>query len=90
MKVLQEQEVFEKVKGVLSQVAPDKVKNGITLESSFAKDLCFESLEIINMMMQVENTFFSDNSKPIDESKLVRPIETVGDLCKFVVDISKD
>ena len=90
MKVLQEEEVFEKVKGILSQVAPDKVKKGVTRESSLANDLGLESSEIINIMMQAQNVFFGDSSKPFDESKLSGPIVTVGDLCKLIVELSKD
>jgi acyl carrier protein len=89
LKVLQEAEVFEKVKGILSQVAPDKAQKGITPESSLLKDLGLESIEIVNIMMKAQSLFFNDDPMPIDESKINTPIEKVGDLCKLIVELSK-
>jgi acyl carrier protein len=88
LKILQEAEVFEKVKGILSQVVPDKAKQGMSRESSLANDLGVGLFELMTIMTQVQTEFISD--KPLDESKLNSSIVTVGDLCKLIVELSKD
>ncbi|HEX3044917.1 MAG TPA: hypothetical protein VHY08_09180 [Bacillota bacterium] len=88
MKVLQEAEVFEKVKGILGQIAPEKVKKGITPESSLINDLGFDQAEIFTTLMSLQSEFFSDNSGQIDTDKFDYTFK-VGELCKFIVENSK-
>ena len=57
----------------------DKPKEDVTVEKSFLNDLGADSLDIVELMMDIEDEF--DLSIPEEEAQ---KIETIGDAVKYV------
>ncbi len=78
--VMNQAEVFEKVKGIVVaqlEVDPDKVK----LESSFANDLSADSLDIVELVMALEESF--EIEIPDEDAE---KIETVDNAVKYIAE----
>ncbi len=69
--------MFEKLKTIIAKVVPDLDMNGVDENTRLVEDLEFDSLAIMMMSMEIEDTFgfkFTEFVK----------FETVGDVCKYV------
>ena len=73
-------DIFEKLKAIaVNQIGIDEEK--ITPESDIIKDLGLDSLDIVDMLMSVEETF----GVTIDDGD-VAEMKTVADVVKFIED----
>ena len=73
-------EIFEKLKGIIVErlsVEEDKV----TEEANFVDDLAADSLDIVELVMEVEEEFDLEIADS-DADKIV----TVGDVVKYIAD----
>lgn len=73
--------IFEKIRGIVADQLGIEEEN-ITLETSFIEDLNADSLDLFQVIMELEDEF---NVKVEDVEK----IKTVGDAVKFVESITK-
>ena len=74
-----QEEVFEQVKGILSQqLGVDE--DGVTIDSSFQADLDADSLDLVELIMELEDQF---GVKISDEE--AQKIGTVGQAVDFVL-----
>lgn len=76
-------DIFEKLKAIaVNQIGIDEEK--VTPESDIIKDLGLDSLDIVDMLMSVEETF----GVTIDDSD-VAEMKTVADVVKFIENNAK-
>ncbi len=73
--------IFEKIRGIVADQLGIEEEN-ITLETSFIEDLNADSLDLFQVIMELEDEF---NVKLEDVEK----IKTVGDAVKFVESVTK-
>ena len=73
--------IFEKIRGIVAVQLGIEEEN-ITLETSFIEDLNADSLDLFQVIMELEDEF---NVKVEDVEK----IKTVGDAVKFVESVTK-
>ena len=69
--------MLNKLKEILSKVLPDMDMSGVTEETKLIDDLGFDSLAIMMMSMEIEDTF------DFKFTEFVK-FETVGDVCKYL------
>lgn len=75
---MNEQEIFEKVKGIVVEQLVVEEGN-VTMEATFVDDLSADSLDIVELVMALEEEF--DMEIPdTDAEKIV----TVGDVVKYI------
>ena len=72
--------IFEKVKKILSEQF-DVEEENITFDTSFTDDLNADSLDLVDLIMDVEDVFEIEVED--DDAK---GIYTVGDLVKYIED----
>ncbi|MBM6837706.1 acyl carrier protein, partial [Clostridium saudiense] len=72
--------IFEKIRGIVADQLGIEEEN-ITLETSFIEDLNADSLDLFQVIMELEDEF---NVKVED----VENIKTVGDAVKFVESVT--
>ncbi|MBE6753169.1 MAG: acyl carrier protein [Ruminococcaceae bacterium] len=72
--------VFEKIKAILAEQF-DVEEDAIALDTNIQEDLGADSLDVVDLIMSLEDTF--DFEVPDHE---VESIKTVGALVKFVED----
>ena len=80
---MSEQEVAEKVK----QIIVDKLsveETEVTNEASFTNDLGADSLDTVELIMEIEKVF--DTTIPDDQAE---KITTVGDAVKYILEHQK-
>ncbi|MCD2502629.1 acyl carrier protein [Clostridium sp. NSJ-145] len=73
--------IFEKIRGIVADQLGIEEEN-ITLETRFIEDLNSDSLDLFQVIMELEDEF---NVKVED----VENIKTVGDAVKFVESVTK-
>lgn len=73
--------IFEKIRGIVADQLGIEEEN-ITLETRFIEDLNADSLDLFQVIMELEDEF---NVKVED----VENIKTVGDAVKFVKSVTK-
>ena len=73
--------IFEKIRGIVADQLGIEEEN-ITLETRFIEDLNADSLDLFQVIMELEDEF---NVKVEDVEK----IKTVGDAVKFVESVTK-
>ena len=73
--------IFEKIRGIVADQLGIEEEN-ITLETRFIEDLNSDSLDLFQVIMELEDEF---NVKVED----VENIKTVGDAVKFVESLTK-
>ena len=69
--------MIEKLKAIVEKVVPDTDLSGFSEQTRLVDDLAFDSLAIMMMSMELEDTFgfkFTEFVK----------FETVGDVCKYL------
>ena len=72
------QEVFEKVKAILSEQF-DVEEDSITAETTLADDLGADSLDVVDLLMSIEDEF--EIEVPDEE---IENIKTVDQLVKYI------
>ena len=72
------QEVFEKIKGIITELL-DVDEGDIKPEASFREDLEADSLDLVELIMEFEETFGSEIS---DED--AQGITTVGEAVSYI------
>jgi len=81
---MQFDDVFGKVKEVVAEVFSVDEKQ-LTLETNLVADLGAESLDIITLLMEFEESF--DRKIPDEDAeKLI----TIGDAVNYIIDLSKE
>jgi acyl carrier protein len=69
--------MLNKLKEILSKVLPDMDMSAVTEETKLIDDLGFDSLAIMMMSMEIEDTF------DFKFTEFVK-FETAGDVCKYL------
>ena len=72
--------VFDKIKDIIVEQL-DVEEDAVTMEASIAEDLGADSLDVVDLVMSIEESF--DVEIPDEE---VENIKTVGDIVKFIED----
>ena len=73
------EEIFEKLKGIIAEQLDIEDQSTITLESSFRKDLCADSLDTYELLYAIESEM---NAKVEDEE--ANQFTTVNDVVEFI------
>lgn len=74
-----EEEIFEKLKAiVVEQLGVDE--ESVTMEATFVDDLAADSLDIVELVMNIEEQF--DLEIPDEDAE---KIVTVGDVVKYIL-----
>ena len=72
--------VFDKIKDIIVEQL-DVEEDAVTMEASITEDLGADSLDVVDLVMSIEESF--DVEIPDEE---VENIKTVGDIVKFLED----
>lgn len=70
--------VFDKIKDIIVEQL-DVEEDAVTMESSITEDLGADSLDVVDLVMSIEESF--DVEIPDEE---VENIKTVGDIVKYI------
>lgn len=71
--------VFDKIKDIIVEQL-DVEEDAVTMEASITEDLGADSLDVVDLVMSIEESF--DVEIPDEE---VENIKTVGDIVKYIV-----
>ncbi len=74
-------DIFEKVKELIADRLDVEDKDGISEDSSITDDLGADSLDVVDLVMDIEENF--NIEIPEDQ---VENIKTVGDIVKYIED----
>ena len=69
--------MLERLKEILGKVLPETDMSGITEETRLAEDLGFDSLTMMMLSMEIEDTFHFRFTEFVK-------FETVGDVCGYL------
>lgn len=75
---MNQEEIFEKIKKIIIDQL-DADEESITMEATFVDDLSADSLDIVELIMSIEETF--DMEIPDSDAE---KIVTVGDVVKYI------
>ena len=70
--------VFDKIKDIIVEQL-DVEEDAVTMEASITEDLGADSLDVVDLVMSIEESFDVEN--PDEE---VENIKTVGDIVKYI------
>jgi len=56
-----EEEIFVSLKEILYEVAPLKIVDEVTLDSSLVEDYAFDSIDMMTMLLNIQNRFLKEN-----------------------------
>ena len=70
--------VFDKIKDIIVEQLDDE-EDAVTMEASITDDLGADSLDVVDLVMSIEESF--DVEIPDEE---VENIKTVGDIVKYI------
>ena len=70
--------VFDKIKDIIVEQL-DVAEDAVTMEASITEDLGADSLDVVDLVMSIEESF--DVEIPDEE---VENIKTVGDIVKYI------
>lgn len=70
--------VFDKIKDIIVEQL-DVEEDAVTMEASITEDLVADSLDVVDLVMSIEESF--DVEIPDEE---VENIKTVGDIVKYI------
>ena len=80
--------VFDKIKDIIVEQL-DVEEDAVTMEASITEDLGADSLDVVDLVMSIEESFDVEipdeeveNIKTVDQ--LVKYIKTVGDIVKYI------
>lgn len=76
--------VFEKIRDIIVDQL-DAEEDQVTLEASITEDLGADSLDVVDLVMSIEESF--DIEIPDEE---VENIKTVGDIVKYIENHTED
>jgi acyl carrier protein len=86
-----DQLVLEKTVTILKEVNPHKVLGEVTPNSSLIHDFAFDSIDIMDTMLKIQQTFLSESANLDMESFISDIFEdknnvgmTVGTICKLI------
>ena len=71
--------MLEKLKEILGKVLPDQDMSAVTEDTRLVEDLGFDSLAMMMVSMELEDTFSFRFDEPVD-------FRTVGDVLTFLKD----
>ena len=74
---MEDKEIFEKLKKLISQSMPDVKVEGVTLETRLLEDLKFDSLGMMMLAMSMEDEFGISFDEPVN-------FATVKDVLDFI------
>ncbi|MGD9212455.1 MAG: acyl carrier protein [Desulfobacteraceae bacterium] len=77
--------IFKTLKDILMEVACFKVIGDITFESSLTNDFGFDSIDIMDMLTRVQETFIFDDEFDLDMMQFFQNNNTEEDLGSFTV-----
>ncbi|UCH94142.1 MAG: hypothetical protein JSV88_28265 [Candidatus Aminicenantes bacterium] len=60
--LLSEEEVFLQLKEILYEVAPLKIVEEITYQTSLVEDFAFDSIDIMGTLLKIQERFLKDSS----------------------------
>lgn len=60
-----ENKVFDQLREILDEVAPYKITGDVTLDTSLVKDYAFDSIDIMEVLLKVQQRFL--NGRSIDD-----------------------
>lgn len=69
--------MLEKLKAIISKVMPDLNVEGVNEKTNLVSDLCFDSLAIMMLAMNIENEFGIRFDGPVN-------FATVGDVINYL------
>jgi acyl carrier protein len=68
---LTDKEIFNQLKEILFEVAPLKVVDEITPETSLVEDFAFDSIDIMQMLLRIQERFAPEDST-VDMDKFLQ------------------
>lgn len=87
---LTSEEIFSGLKEILHEVAPLKVVDEITMETSLVEDFAFDSIDMMQMLIKIKERFLGDRDLPLDEflnevycAHKDQPV-TVKNICRLI------
>lgn len=80
---MEEKVIFEKVKSVLAQQLKIKDTDKITMESNIVSDFNADSIDIIEMLMELEDTY--NVSVPSEKALEMKTVKDVVDFLKSAI-----
>lgn len=60
-----DEEIFVQVVEILKTVAPAKVIGEVTMDSSIIDDFAFDSIDIIDTLLKIQEIFLGEDEQPI-------------------------
>ncbi len=87
VEVATKEDIFQKLKGIIAEKLHVKEED-ITLDSSFTDDLGADSLDIIELIMQLENDFGIDI--PDEDAQNITTVRQVVDYIAEQLGISEE
>ena len=69
--------MLDKLKTLIGKVLPDTDVSGVTMDTKLIDDLGFDSLAMMMMSMEIEDSFGFRFTEFV-------PFETVGDVCGYL------
>jgi len=64
---LTEDEIFTQLKEILYEVAPLKVVDEVTPETSLVEDFAFDSIDMMQMLIKIKERLLGDKDLPLDQ-----------------------
>ncbi|MDQ1354321.1 MAG: acyl carrier protein [Acidobacteriota bacterium] len=89
---LTENDIFAGIKEILHEVAPLKVVGEVTPESSLVEDFAFDSIDVMQMLMKIQERFLADKAASIDINEFLTGVysdcdgkpATVKSICQLI------
>jgi acyl carrier protein len=66
-----EEEVYQKLIQILREVAPLKVVGQITPSTSLIEDFAFDSIDMMDLLLKIQEVFIGENSEPINLNQFI-------------------
>jgi acyl carrier protein len=67
LRQLTEDEILVSLKKILYEVAPLKLVGEVTPESSLVEDFAFDSIDMMQMLLKIQERFLGDKDLPLDQ-----------------------
>jgi acyl carrier protein len=66
-----EEEVYQKLIKIIREVAPLKVVGEITLNTSLVEDFAFDSIDMMDLLLKIQEVFMRENAEPINLNQFI-------------------